>query len=262
MGSLRAKQGSYIEILKAIQLGQLQGLTRPDRLLASQIWNTLNKMEYDPDLKLYLPFDEASGATAHDLSGNGNTGTAEGATITDGVFGKCRSFDGDNDYVSVPNGIISLKTFPWTISMWINPALADDAYFFSAYQNNYSYNRGGLYITSDGILYAGINYGASGGTSFGVNGVTAVSLNSWHFCALSVENSLASFYVDGVLRDTNTAFAVGTEVIEVFTLGANLDQPITHFTGFIDEPRFYLRTLSADEMYLHYLAGALKLGLI
>jgi hypothetical protein len=47
-------------------------------------------------------FDEGSGSTASDASGNGNHGTINNATWTsDGKFGSALEFDGENDYVRV-----------------------------------------------------------------------------------------------------------------------------------------------------------------
>ncbi len=47
-------------------------------------------------------FDEGSGATATDASGNGRTGAVTGATWATGRYGGALSFDGTNDYVGLP----------------------------------------------------------------------------------------------------------------------------------------------------------------
>ena len=130
MGSLRAKQASYIEVMKAISVGGLQGLTRRDRAMFDYIVESMHRYAagsvdpnfegYDADLKLYLPFDETTGTTAHDLSGNGNTGTATGTTIIDGVFGKARSFNGSTDYVDCGSDSSVDITADLTLEAWIN----------------------------------------------------------------------------------------------------------------------------------------------
>lgn len=48
-------------------------------------------------------FDEGSGNTAYDSSGNNNNGMIHGANWTSGVSGYALSFDGIDDYVSFPN---------------------------------------------------------------------------------------------------------------------------------------------------------------
>ena len=57
-------------------------------------------------------FDETSGTTAADASGRGNTGTLNGATrSTGGKFGGALSFDGINDWVTVPDAdVLDLTT--------------------------------------------------------------------------------------------------------------------------------------------------------
>lgn len=69
---------------------------------------------------LGLPMDEGEGDTVTDYSGNGNDGIATGTTIVDGKFtGKnARSFDGTNDYITVPDhasidGLTAFCIFGW-----------------------------------------------------------------------------------------------------------------------------------------------------
>jgi len=252
MGSLRAKQGSYIEILKAIQSGGLQGLTRPDRLLASQIWNTLNKMEYDPDLKLYLPFDETSGVTAHDLSGNGNTGTANVDNVCDGVFGKARNFDGTDDYVDCGNGAGVNPTSAITISAWVKSAASQTGMIVSKL-NQTQYR---LYKNPDDTLHYDTTIGGAE-----KNLVSVLTLGTqWHLTTVTYDGANVQMYFDGRLEDTTPASgSIGTCATHLH-IGNQVDG--YNFDGIIDEVRLYSRALTADEIYLHYLAGALKLGLI
>ena len=53
-------------------------------------------------LVAYYPFNESSGTTASDSSGNSHDGTVYGATWTTGRVGNCLSFDGTNDSVQIP----------------------------------------------------------------------------------------------------------------------------------------------------------------
>jgi len=60
---------------------------------------------------------------ADDVSGNGNDGVVNGATLTADRFGNAGSaysFDGVNDYVAVPTSLdIQLENGDMTISMWV-----------------------------------------------------------------------------------------------------------------------------------------------
>ncbi len=65
---------------------------------------------------LELNFDEKSGNTAYDSSGNGNDGTlTNGPTWTRGKFGSALEFDGVDDYVDTTLS----QGPPFTLSVWI-----------------------------------------------------------------------------------------------------------------------------------------------
>jgi hypothetical protein len=58
---------------------------------------------------------------ANDLSGNGNNGTIVGATLTTDRFGNANSaysFDGDSNYIFIPNAILSSTQTSYTINYW------------------------------------------------------------------------------------------------------------------------------------------------
>src|SRR5438128_2141469 len=76
----------------------------------------------------YWKFDEPSGDTATDSTGNGYTGTIVGAVRTAGQMGGALSFDGVNSYVFASDaqsggatGVgLDMGTRDWTIAAWIN----------------------------------------------------------------------------------------------------------------------------------------------
>ncbi|MFO0793489.1 MAG: C25 family cysteine peptidase [Candidatus Brocadiaceae bacterium] len=62
-------------------------------------------------LSALYTFDEGSGATAHDTSGNGNNGTINGAAWTGGKYGSALSFNGASSYVSISNSLLAFSEF-------------------------------------------------------------------------------------------------------------------------------------------------------
>ena len=81
-------------------------------------------LPYPPEA--YWPLNDRSGSTtAADLSGNGYTGTYVGATpgvpgLMPAVSDTAASFDGADDYVSVP-GSSNLDPADMTVEAWVNP---------------------------------------------------------------------------------------------------------------------------------------------
>jgi len=78
----------------------------------------------------YWKFDEGSGTTASDSSGNNNHGTlVNGPTWTTGKVGQALEFDGGDDIVKTTTSPISP---PITISIWVKYITggANDDYFF------------------------------------------------------------------------------------------------------------------------------------
>src|SRR5204863_6064447 len=70
-------------------------------------------------------FDESSGSTVTDASGNTNTGTITNATRTaSGKFGNALSFNGTNARVAVPDSTSLDLTNAMTLEAWVSPSVA------------------------------------------------------------------------------------------------------------------------------------------
>ena len=68
---------------------------------------------------VWYKFDETSGTTAADSSGNGKNATlVNGPTWVAGKSGNAVNLDGSNDYVSMPSGIVSTLN-DFTIAAWV-----------------------------------------------------------------------------------------------------------------------------------------------
>jgi len=90
----------------------------------------------DPSLVGWWKFDDGSGTTAMDSSGNGNDGTLNGgAQWTDGQIGGAIQFNGSDSSVTAPH--IPLNSQSFTITMWVNPVLyTDQTVIFAQVQTN------------------------------------------------------------------------------------------------------------------------------
>ena len=70
------------------------------------------------DAIAYWSFDEGEGATVHDGIGN-NDGTIHGASWVPGLSGWGLRFDGQDDFVEVPNDNSLSISGPFTIEVWV-----------------------------------------------------------------------------------------------------------------------------------------------
>ena len=67
-------------------------------------------------------FDEGSGTTVTDRSGNNNTGTLSNTSwSTSGKYGKALSFNGTNAWVTVPSSNSLSLTSGMTLEGWVRP---------------------------------------------------------------------------------------------------------------------------------------------
>lgn len=259
MGSYRAKNVSISELLKAHARGILPGVLKVDQGNREAILRALNNWGWDDSLKLYLPFNETAGQTAFDLSGNGNTGTATGTTIVDGVFGKARDFDGLDDYVDCGNGASLDITDAITVEAWVKPELTGED--LQVIVDRWDEDVYGYSIRISTSKEINVWLGGSGGHNGGYTTGVVLTPNEWQLIGFTYNRSTLTVWRNGV--------SVGTQQFtDQMGLAANTfiakrgAGGICYFNGLIDEVRIYSRVLTADEIYLHYLAGALKLGVI
>jgi len=79
-----------------------------------------SRADADPNLVGWWKFDEGTGTTAYDSSGNGNDGTFNGdPQWVVGYFGGALEFDGSDDWLDCGSDP-SLDLTKWTITFWLN----------------------------------------------------------------------------------------------------------------------------------------------
>ncbi|MEY2571560.1 MAG: hypothetical protein QOE63_1910, partial [Acidimicrobiaceae bacterium] len=186
-------------------------------------------------------FDDGSGTTAADRSGNGNNGTLKGATwTTSGRYGGALSFNGTSDWVTVPDSNSLDLTGPMTLEAWIKPRAltAWNTVLMKEYGTYYSY---ALYATDDSLVPTGW---ARDAVAWG-NG--PVSTTAWTHLAFTYDGTVAKLYVNGVMTSSSS---------NVFAL-PNTNGPLRiggngiwgeYFNGLIDDVRVYSRPLSPAEV--------------
>ena len=189
-------------------------------------------------------FDEGSGSTVADASGNGNNGTVANTTwAAAGKYGKALSFNGTSARVTVPNAASLQLSAGMTLEAWVNPATTAAAWRDVIYKGNDNYYLMG---TTD---HSGAP--AGGGTFAGANAnafaASALATNSWTYLATTYDGANLRLYVNGTLAATQAKTGTITSSTNPLTIGSD---PIwgQYFNGLIDDVRIYNTALSASQI--------------
>jgi len=204
-----------------------------------------NAVGVDNGLVGHWSFDEGSGTTAHDSSGNNNHGTIHGASWTDGKFGKAISFDGVDDYVEVPDSPSLKITDAITIAAWVK----FEEVPVEAYELLMKY---GSYITyayvskPEGVSF---NFGRFNGGIFDHLGMYAslpyLPYSQWHYVVWVYNSSgYTAIYVNGNLYASTTEMS---GKMDISSDNFEINGRWLH-KGLVDEVRIYNRTLSRAEI--------------
>jgi glucose/arabinose dehydrogenase/PKD repeat protein len=206
-------------------------------------------------------FNELSGTTVTDVSGNSNTGTLLGGATwtTAGKYGGALSFDGSSAAVRIADSpswkVNGLSTY--TISMWVKVKNPADSYKAAIGTGGWPVNN--LHIYKDGSFW---NYGIR--TSGGPNGWACSGSTSplgyltsaddtYHHIAVVLDsaNNRCLFYSDGVLVgadeyvDGTTDFVSGPGIDNLYIGGLDGGQ---YLNAEIDDVRIYIRALTQAEI--------------
>ena len=198
-----------------------------------------------PGLVAAYGFDEASGTSVTDGSGNGHLGTISGATRSvSGRFGSALSFDGINDWVTIPDANPLDLTTGVTMSAWVNPSAVGSAYRTVLMKEQ----PGGLIYT----LYAGDGTGKASGHIFTTSeqratGTANTPVNAWTHLASTWDGTTLRLFVNGAQVGTRAVSGTLRTSTGVLRIGGTAVWP-EWFAGRIDEVRLYSRALSVAEI--------------
>jgi hypothetical protein len=204
----------------------------------------------------YYRFEETSGTTATDTSGNSNSGTYTNGVLLDQPsarnLGRAARFDGVDDFVGTPRTVSG----NFTLELWITttaPSLSGG----QAYEGNgllWS-DVGGA---ADDFVLAMLNSGLSfftGNPDVSVTAGAPINDGRWHhLVATRTQGGNVEIFVDGVSRGTATTNNNPLTGNPSIVIGGNtLDS--RYFGGLIDEVAYYPSVLSAARIRAHFAAG-------
>jgi hypothetical protein len=193
-------------------------------------------------------FDEGSGTTTADRSGNANNGTLSNATwagATAGKFGNALSFNGSNARVDVNDSNSLDLTSGMTIEAWVKPSLAN-----SSFQTALLKEQTGQLVYA---LYSNTNTAhpdseaAIGGSNKTVAGASALPVGTWSYLSATYDGSTLRLYLNGTQVSQLATSGSLTTSSGALRIGGNAVWG-EYFSGLIDEVRVYNRALSAAEI--------------
>ena len=217
----------------------------------------------------YWKFDEDQGSIAYDSAGD-NHGTIHGAQRTAGQVNGALSFDGEDDYVALPdNSPIWLPQFNFSFTAWV--------YF----------ERESISLLSEGEVILDLNFGDSSDTAnelgynihrsgesrrlyFQMTTTTnsdenlysneVLAANRWYHLVAVREGGTQAIYVNGFLDGSRTCSADPIDFVDGYdddriNIGrftTNIGHPRYHLKGKIDDVMIFDRALSAEEIQQLY----------
>jgi len=206
----------------------------------------------------YWSFNELTGATAYDYSGNENHGTLKPTYPSDvpsridsinKKFGKALSFDGVNDYVSLSNGIVDLSG-DCSVDSWVKlstDAENENPRIVSIIDTDTDNFQSG-YLSDTHI--DGINrfYIRLFDTTYSTDEMLPKGV--WIYLAWTKSDGVQTFYINSIEKTVSLG---GITANAAFSgIGAGYTPTSFTINGLIDEVKVYNRALSAAEIMKHY----------
>jgi len=197
-------------------------------------------------------FNEGTGTSLHDKSGNGNDGTISGAQWMPGLSGTSLYFDGSNDYVRILDPH-PFKLQKFTVTCWVKPEdpfVAQERTLFCNIEAQRPSTSTGFIIrfNSQGLSFCvartdGINW-------LNIYEKVNVYGECYHFVACSYDGVKMKLFFDNKLI-SEASYTGGVKYNNISPyIGAdpNNEDLKGYYKGYIDEMKVFDHALSSSEM--------------
>jgi len=206
---------------------------------------------YEYPLLGWWKFDEGSGSTAADSSGNGNDGVLYGGAGWEAArCGYAAALDGANDWVDL--GGLDLGTKAYAFTAWFKTTAQSQQTILAATESGASNHHVLVELDSDGhVQFTHRSPPAtSGGTT--IASTSTYRDGAWHHLAAVKSQSQLLLYVDGLLvaQASDTTSTHSSVDLVLGRAGASLSQ--NYYQGSLDDVRVYGTALSAAEIAAMY----------
>lgn len=195
-----------------------------------------------------LPFDEDSGGSATDATGNGLDASESGTDRVVGVYGNAVVFDGSASATVPDDGSLSLSS-AFTVDLWYARDGSTSDYELLLYKSD------GASVNYAVVAYLGfIGCGLVDASGSEVSAyASGFNDGDFHHVACTFDGSTLSLYVDGGLE--GSAAAAGSATTTTADLSMGGFSGLYGFTGLLDGVRVQSAALSAAEVADLYTEG-------
>jgi hypothetical protein len=199
-------------------------------------------------------FDETSGTVAYDSSGNGNNGNLTGGpTWVTGKIDGALSFDGLDDYVSIP-ATADLDLANLNISAWINTSnYRQNGFIFEKTSNGQVNSQYNLFLEHSSNSLRWRTTPVSG--NYHESRLATNILTSWNFLSASYDGITKKIFLNGNLSKSDSFSGTIVQNPNGISLIGKHPPANYVFNGLIDDVRIYDRALSAEEVQALYNLG-------
>jgi signal peptidase I len=239
-----------------------QATTNQASTLATSIYPCLSRTPANSPY-LYLAYNEASGTSALDSSGNSRNGTlTSGATRTGGncttSASPALSLNGTTGQVTTSALVTAPNVF--TIATWLRTTTTTGGKLIgfgnSQSGSSSSYDRQ-IYMNNAGKLV----FGVYNGTTFTITSAGSYNDGRLHHVAATLSSSGMALYVDGTRVGTNVSTTRGEPQVGYWRIGYDNTSgwptapTSNYFRGDLDDTAIYLSALTAAQIAAEYAKG-------
>jgi hypothetical protein len=184
---------------------------------------------------------------ANDLSGNGNNGTVNGATLSNdrnGVPQSAYSFNGQNQFIEIPN-FSSTATGSITISFWAKVASVNNYQVLLSFGPK---NQNGHFEIYSFINTQNLSWHTTGACQ-NLQSNFFIADNNWHHIVVYSNNQLIKFYVDNSLIGTYPCLGLFNTQQQQNLLFGKVSGPLPYsLNGSMDNIGIWNRALTPAEI--------------
>ena len=191
-------------------------------------------------------FDETTGSTVADVSGNGNVGTLAGPSRSaSGRYGGALSFDGNDDLVTVADAASLDLTSGMTLEAWVRPSTLGGRWRTILVKEQTDDLAFALYAHTGGRGPS--SHVFVSGDDRRARAATAIPAEGWTHVAATYDGATIRVYRNGSVTASQAATGSIATSDKPLRIGGNTVWN-EWFHGLIDELRIYDRPLSVAEI--------------